>query len=955
MKEREESRGGVLEGFYLEASRVRKRRTALRRLAGSLAVWFLVREHELVLRLLTPLVNCVFSICKSEWTAQGLLVSIQQHFIGPLCHLLKDFEVAEGFSAGFCFQTAATLWVAGWFFSFVQSFWGSQYKYSHQQSKLLGLQDVHTVSPMTDNSKKNDSRRGRESPMLNFCMDDASMPQQRQSASGSKKLSAETLDATRRQEERIRKEIESKRPSAYSNFLLSAVTSPGSRHRSPITSPSPSKGSRNNERLAYSSPYSSPYLVPGYRSSGQRDLSGRLHASPHLHNHCSSAFNNPYREGESMAALTATRTDYISPQLDKSNFRKSEPNSADSVAKSILSSPPRLPSSLAFSPSRGSSSANSSSRNTRHLQNPAMAVGPLSPPDNNQSYDPTPVLATERMQYLIENRDRYSSISEYRSPTHSQLLLPMSTASHGGKTRSSLRLTMARNDIVSTPIFQFFGLSDEPGSTIDFEKYISNLRITLALRLQEHLKNFEYYVNQLTHILARNTLINSEHHADAVRNILKMKKHERLDIQNVHVDSADELVRLLESFEKNRFAEAYPGELENVLQSYVVLLSLFVQPLENRIAAKKKAQSLNEKSSDAYGRERDREWQRQRRYDWRGEGEEGQERAREKVLASDVLRLCSHHSYDVRCVIDRCVQLSSDSHLGKFMWDASGITAVRNGQTRGRDFDITDSEIVMALFLHHCDSRRAELDLRHYSGSHYVVDLVAAQVDSSLPSQKQSSYSLGFVGSPSSSSSQQQHHHLHHKIATAGKTRSIDFSGISANEPYALMVMRSDVPSHFNLYLLNHHAKRRSFLDDQSRQESEEGASDLDHSTSRPLSSIKNPSPSSEFHALPSSVDVQKQLMHQQEQQSLLKYCNSFNNAGGRKHKHAVEELFVPEGRQNVFYAILFYLITCQAIVSEDRHAKSKSGGSQLEASLRDFAVEVFGSARIPGRVVLPQ
>ena len=43
----------------------------------------------------------------------------------------------------------------------------------------------------------------------------------------------------------------------------------------------------------------------------------------------------------------------------------------------------------------------------------------------------------------------------------------------------------------STPIFQYFKLSEEPGGgggAMDLERYTSNLRTALALRLQEHLK-----------------------------------------------------------------------------------------------------------------------------------------------------------------------------------------------------------------------------------------------------------------------------------------------------------------------------------------------------------------------------------------------------------------------------------------------------------------------------------
>ena len=57
-----------------------------------------------------------------------------------------------------------------------------------------------------------------------------------------------------------------------------------------------------------------------------------------------------------------------------------------------------------------------------------------------------------------------------------------------------------------------------------------------------------------------------------------------------------------------------------------------------------------------------------------------------------------------------------------------------NGNGRGKDFNITDSELVMALFLHHCDARRVEQDLRHYSGTHFLVDLVRDDDDTNKQS-----------------------------------------------------------------------------------------------------------------------------------------------------------------------------------------------------------------------------
>lgn len=102
------------------------------------------------------------------------------------------------------------------------------------------------------------------------------------------------LEATRRADERTKQHLESTKPSAYSNFLLSAVTSPGCHRQSPATSPA--------QVPLKSSP--SPYLVPGYRSPGHRDWAGHQHAAPHLHNHCSRGFDTPFREGENIAAIT---------------------------------------------------------------------------------------------------------------------------------------------------------------------------------------------------------------------------------------------------------------------------------------------------------------------------------------------------------------------------------------------------------------------------------------------------------------------------------------------------------------------------------------------------------------------------------------------------------------------------------------------------------------------------
>ena len=100
-----------------------------------------------------------------------------------------------------------------------------------------------------------------------------------------------TVQDSLRVEERSRKQLEMKKPSPYSNFLLSAVTGPGCHNRSPD----------GRSRTASSS---TPYLVPGYHSPGHRDIYGRSHASPHLHNHASRGFHSPYREGENFTNIT---------------------------------------------------------------------------------------------------------------------------------------------------------------------------------------------------------------------------------------------------------------------------------------------------------------------------------------------------------------------------------------------------------------------------------------------------------------------------------------------------------------------------------------------------------------------------------------------------------------------------------------------------------------------------
>lgn len=80
--------------------------------------------------------------------------------------------------------------------------------------------------------------------------------------------------------ELTRKQLEAAKPSAHSNFLLSAVTSPG------------------RDRQHRLSDSSSPRLV------NSCDLRGHQHVTPHLHNHVSCAFNSPSRQGENLASIT---------------------------------------------------------------------------------------------------------------------------------------------------------------------------------------------------------------------------------------------------------------------------------------------------------------------------------------------------------------------------------------------------------------------------------------------------------------------------------------------------------------------------------------------------------------------------------------------------------------------------------------------------------------------------
>lgn len=858
-------------------------------------------------------------------------------------------------------------WCAIWFMSFLFSssvpFFSDQLQMTDKQLKLLGL--TTTKRAMKFDERENKIDNNNKITINNTIVTDPYHTH----ATHDTKLGngAVNKELATRADQHTRRHLESQKPSAYSNFLLSAVTSSGCHNRSP--NPCDSRPSLSAEISS-----SSPYLVPGYHSQGYRDQQGRYHASPHLHNHASRGFRSPYRDGENYACITAARTDYISPQKDISNFRQrrgrrsasSSPLSSPHPGiKQLLSPPPTLPINPAFANMNAASgSAVSNVTALPRASSPATrksssTPGQLAPPDPQQCYDPVPNMASERMQFLIENRDYYESLSDLKSPQTHNSLMHASIAVHSNKPRTSLRLTMARNDIVTSPIFQYFNLSEEPGGAMDLERYISNLRIALSLRLQEHLKNFDYYVGQIVKVLKLNGLVQSDHHSEAVINILKMKKHDRLDIQNSHIDSAEELVRYLDGLQG--IAQSYTGELDSVVQSYVILLSLFTQPLESRLSAKKTLRRRAQ-TTDSLGRERERD----RDWEW---DQDGEHLGREKVLAADVLRLCRQHSYDVRCIIDRYIQLSKDSHLGKFSWDANFSVTSKSPRSfarsggKGKDFNIADSELIIALFFHHCDARRSEQDLRHYSRAHYLVDLI---LDDDIGNKHAG---LVTMQSPQKSPSQHQahhHHHHHHKVGSGGKSqRQIDFMGYHSDEPSVLLTMRTTEPSHFNIYLLNYKRNRHKEVYAHS------SAGSIVNDTEDPSSSQPNSPPQthskggfdflkSGFQGLPKSVAT----MEKQEESRVVKFPYSGNNSTStKKHKHLVEELFVPEGRQNVFLVILFYLITSQALAGanssgrDDGNTKTlrnSGAGGQLEGALRDIAVEVFGSAKVPGHLHLP-
>jgi hypothetical protein len=145
-------------------------------------------------------------------------------------------------------------------------------------------------------------------------------------------------------------------------------------------------------------------------------------------------------------------------------------------------------------------------------------------------------------------------------------------------------------------------------------------------------------------------------------NMLKLKKNERFVIAEDTVTCVEDFFNSLDRQDKSRISESWQVELDNAMRYYVVLLSLFVQPLENRHAAKKMRQQ-QQQSTDSLGRERERDWNLQESVT-----ADQQLPGRDKVFEANVLRACRNQSYEVRCVMDRALYLSKDSHLGKFMW-----------------------------------------------------------------------------------------------------------------------------------------------------------------------------------------------------------------------------------------------------------------------------------------------
>ena len=187
----------------------------------------------------------------------------------------------------------------------------------------------------------------------------------------------------------------------------------------------------------------------------------------------------------------------------------------------------------------------------------------------------------------------------------------------------------------------------------------------MSLNLALSCYSFDGCVRQLTRLLRQHGQIQSEHQVEALTSMLKMKKEDRLDLgDGSPITSVEELFLHVDSLDKSRLHEGHRSELDNAMHYYVVMLSLFVQPLESREAAKK-LRRRQQQNMDSLGRERE---QRQLDWSWREDSAAEKQSQREKVLPESILRVCSHQRYDVHCIMDRCMQLSKDSHLGKFVW-----------------------------------------------------------------------------------------------------------------------------------------------------------------------------------------------------------------------------------------------------------------------------------------------
>lgn len=221
------------------------------------------------------------------------------------------------------------------------------------------------------------------------------------------------------------------------------------------------------------------------------------------------------------------------------------------------------------------------------------------------------------------------------------------------------------------------------------------------------------------------------------------------------------------------------------------------------------------------------------------------------------------------------------------------------------------------------------------------------------------------------------------------KGRYIDLPLVHSGEPCVGLAMRASCPAHFNVYLLNHQNRRRrahvatadiGTVSDGNVSSSDfpqhDHGQDLDqnhHSLGSPGAHISPPHSKkggdfnflgTNFPSLPKSVEAQQQQIKHEQTMSKFSIGGGITTGGSNNSKKQYcEELFVPEGRQNVFYAILFFLITNQAsaaVFGQDGKSSGKAqqtrggSGGQLEGALRDLAVEVFGTARVPGHVQLP-